>query len=247
MPLAPPHGKRSREPRHALPTRTIRRRTCPQRWDLARLWHAVPTWTSVPPLPTSIGRRHPSPGQPGRPASRESAPREACPCPPAAREWAGEWAPVRAVRPATRCEGSPLSERTRSAAQPGTPTWFSPKEEIPHTASQVAQPAPAPTPQPTPAPPAGTGKLPVAQIPATPAAPAAPAKGASAQSTWEVVEQKSKSGPHAKVEPGPTAEDRSYAECFAWAKRGGAPATSCPAPSPRASEAISDGSSLANA
>ena len=166
------------------------------------------------------------------------------------------WAPGPRAEPATavpRAQGpDPMpvpawAPRVPLAAQPGTPTWFSPKEEIPHTASQVAQPAPAPTPQPTPAPPAGTGKLPVAQIPATPAAPAAPAKGASAQSTWEVVEQKSKSGPHAKVEPGPTAEDRSYAEWFAWAKRGGAPASACHAAAQGAFKALSGGKDVATA
>jgi len=137
--------------------------------------------------------------------------------------------------------------RVPLAAEPGTPTWFSPKEEIPHTASQVAQPPPAPAPQPTPAPPAGTGKLPVAPIPASPASPAAPARSASAQSTWEVVEQKSKSGPHAKVEAGPTAEDRSYAEWFAWAKRGGAPASACHAAAQGAFKALSSGKDVATA
>ena len=134
------------------------------------------------------------------------------------------------------------------AAEPGTPTWFSPKEEIHHTTAQpAAQPVPSPAPKPTPAPPAGGGQLPVAQIPATPAAPAKPAQTGAAQSTWEVVEQKSKSGPHAKAESGPTAEDRSYAEWFAWAKRGGAPASACHAAAQGAFKALSGGKDVATA
>jgi hypothetical protein len=61
------------------------------------------------------------------------------------------------------------------------------------------------------------------------------------------VEQKSKSGPHAKVEPGPTAEDRSYAEWFAWAKRGGAPASACHAAAQGAFKALSGGKDVATA
>jgi hypothetical protein len=43
-------------------------------------------------------------------------------------------------------------------------------------------------------------------------------------SSWEVVEQRRKVDPKKIV---PTPEDRSYAEWFAWAKRGGAPAGAC--------------------
>jgi hypothetical protein len=95
--------------------------------------------------------------------------------------------------------------------------------------------------------PAGGGQLPVAQMPATPAAPVKPAQPGAAQSTWEVVEQKSKSGPHAKAAPGPTAEDRSYAEWFAWAKRGGAPASACHAAAQGAFKALSGGKDVATA
>ena len=167
------------------------------------------------------------------------------------------WAPSPKAQPATqapRAQGpAPLpvpawAPRVPLAAEPGTPTWFSPKEEIHHTTAQpAAQPAPSPAPKPTPAPPAGGGQLPVAQIPAMPVAPVKPAQPGAAQSTWEVVEQKSKSGPHAKAEPGPTAEDRSYAEWFAWAKRGGAPASACHAAAQGAFKALSGGKDVATA
>src|SRR5207245_1942024 len=80
----------------------------------------------------------------------------------------------------------------------------------------TAQPAAHPAPQPpsAPAPPTAAGQLPVAQIPPAPAAPTQPA---TAKPTWQVVEQ----ARAAKGPQGPTAEDRSYAEWFAWAKRGG--------------------------
>jgi len=60
------------------------------------------------------------------------------------------------------------------------------------------------------------------------------------------VEQARKSAPHAKVE-GPTAEDRSYAEWFAWAKRGGAPASACHAAAQGAFKALSSGKDVATA
>jgi hypothetical protein len=59
-----------------------------------------------------------------------------------------------------------------------------------------------------------------------------------------VVEQKQKVDP-AKVVPTP--EDRSYAEWFAWAKRGGAPASACHAAAQGAFEALSSGKDVATA
>lgn len=127
--------------------------------------------------------------------------------------------------------------RVPLASEPGTPTWFSPKENIPHATAQPAvQPAPAaPEPEPAPLPPGG-GHLPVAPIP-QPAAQPQPA----AKQTWEVVDQPRKSGPHAPAQAGPTPEDRSYAEWFAWAKRGGAPASACHAAAQGAFKALSSG------
>ena len=129
--------------------------------------------------------------------------------------------------------------RVPLASEPGTPTWFSPKEEIPHaTAQPIAQPAHAPEPEP--APPVVGGQLPVAKVPAP--RPAAEQPGQpSSQAAWQVVEQPRKSGPHAPAQVGPSAEDRSYAEWFAWAKRGGAPASVCHAAAQGAFKALSSG------
>jgi hypothetical protein len=127
--------------------------------------------------------------------------------------------------------------RVPLASEPGTPTWFSPKEEIPHaTAQPIAQPAPIPEPEP--APPVVGGQLPVAPVPQRPV-PQQPAQRPS--QAWQVVDQPRKSGPHAPVQAGPTAEDRSYAEWFAWAKRGGAPASVCHAAAQGAFKALSSG------
>jgi hypothetical protein len=45
----------------------------------------------------------------------------------------------------------------------------------------------------------------------------------------------------------PTPEDRSYAEWFAWAKRGGAPASACHAAAQGAFKALSGGKDVATA
>jgi hypothetical protein len=45
----------------------------------------------------------------------------------------------------------------------------------------------------------------------------------------------------ARKSAGPTAEDRSYAEWFAWAKRGGAPASACHSAAQGAFKALSRG------
>jgi hypothetical protein len=86
----------------------------------------------------------------------------------------------------------------------------------------------------------------VAQVP--PAQPA-PAKQPPAAATWEVVDQKRRgdSGPHAAAGKAPTPEDRSYAEWFAWAKRGGAPASACHAAAQGAFEALAAGKDIATA
>jgi hypothetical protein len=70
-----------------------------------------------------------------------------------------------------------------------------------------------------------------------------PSRPASS-SSWEVVEQKEKHDPKRVV---PTPEDRSYAEWFAWAKRGGAPASACHAAAQGAFQALSSGKDVATA
>jgi hypothetical protein len=109
-------------------------------------------------------------------------------------------------------------------------------------AAQQAQPAPS-APQPPPAPKAPPAvQPPAAPKPQQPGAqqPAA----ASSKSTWEVVEQRQKAG-QAKVVPTP--EDRSYAEWFSWAKRGGAPSSACHAAAQGAFQALSSGKDVATA
>jgi hypothetical protein len=49
------------------------------------------------------------------------------------------------------------------------------------------------------------------------------------------------------VKTGPTPEDRSYAEWFAWAKRGGAPAGACHAAAQGAFQALASGKDVATA
>lgn len=58
------------------------------------------------------------------------------------------------------------------------------------------------------------------------------------------MEQQQKVDPAKEV---PTPEDRSYAEWFAWAKRGGAPASACHAAAQGAFEALSSGKDVATA
>jgi hypothetical protein len=133
--------------------------------------------------------------------------------------------------------------RVPLAAEPGTPTWFSPKEQIPHaTAQPVAQPPARPEPPPAPPAPVVGGQLPVAPVPVpTPPQPAQP--GEAPKQAWQVVEP-----PHQQKAPaGPTAEDRSYAEWFAWAKRGGAPASACHAAAQGAFKALSSGKDVTTA
>jgi hypothetical protein len=105
---------------------------------------------------------------------------------------------------------------------------------------QPAKPAPAPPP------PAAIHE----QAPSAASAPVAPQPaaqkpaGSGTKSSWEVVEQKRKAEPQ-KVVPSP--EDRSYAEWFAWAKRGGAPASACHAAAQGAFQALSSGKDVATA
>jgi hypothetical protein len=87
------------------------------------------------------------------------------------------------------------------------------------------------------------GQLPVAKVPPAPVQPGQSAQAGTAKPSWEVVQQpKSDKGPH-----GPTAEDRSYAEWFAWAKRGGAPASACHAAAQGAFKALSSGKDVTTA
>jgi hypothetical protein len=63
-------------------------------------------------------------------------------------------------------------------------------------------------------------------------------------SSWAVVEQKRIEAQKISREV-PSAEDRSYAEWFAWAKRGGAPAGACHAAAQAAFQALAAGKDVA--
>ena len=107
--------------------------------------------------------------------------------------------------------------------------------------SQPASPAAQPPPPPAPAQPHPSQPPP----PPPPPSPEASKPGGTAGgSSWEVVEQRSKAAPKKVV---PTPEDRSYAEWFAWAKRGGAPASACHAAAQGAFKALSSGKDVATA
>jgi hypothetical protein len=67
---------------------------------------------------------------------------------------------------------------------------------------------------------------------------------ASGRSSWAVVRQGGKAGPKRTA---PTPEDRSYAEWFSWAKRGGAPASACHAAAQGAFSALASGKDVATA
>ena len=109
----------------------------------------------------------------------------------------------------------------------------------PHTPAAPAQPtasaAPAPVqppPPPAPAPPPAARAAP---------GPANTTPPAGTQSSWEVVEEKQEV---AAAYAGPTAEDRSYSEWFAWAKRSGAPASACHAAAQGAFRALAAGNDM---
>jgi len=170
------------------------------------------------------------PAQPGTPARPLWAPG------PAATP---ESTPATPKEPPAPMQVPSWAPRVPLAAEPGTPTWFSPKEQIPHATAQPMAHTVVPTPAPAPTPPTPVvgGQLPVAPVPAAPT-PAEPTKSA-----WQVVEQK----PTGQGPKGPTAEDRSYAEWFAWAKRGGAPASACHAAAQGAFKALSQGKDVTTA
>jgi hypothetical protein len=198
---------------------------------------------SKPPVPTV-------PVTPAAPPTPPPAPATATPVQPAQAGLPARpaWAPAPAAEPVTPTPRSPSvtplqvpawAPRVPLASEPGTPTWFSPKEEIPHATTQPLAQSTPPAVEAAPAPPVVGGQLPVAHIPAPQQPAHEPTK--PNPSTWAVVEQPRKSGPHAPAQAGPTAEDRSYAEWFAWAKRGGAPASACHAAAQGAFKALASG------
>ncbi len=181
----------------------------------------TPAWAGQPVTPATPAPASPfSSSGPVIPSWAPNAPAAAAkPQPEAPTQWPGINVPAWAPQP--------------SVSHPGTanplPGAASPYVE-PVRASQPA-PAPAPAPAqastPPPAPPAP------APTPTTASAPPVPKT-----SSWEVVEQKRAAEPQHQ---GPTPEDKSYAEWFAWAKRSGAPASACHAAAQGAFRALAAG------
>jgi hypothetical protein len=235
---APPAIKRTVPPAKATPPATTKlpAETTPPAATVPPAATETPAIApTVPPAPASVAPAAPVPPQVTSPPpvpeapEKPAAPATSSPAPAPARaasdpsvEWPAavpipSWAPQIRVGTTHTDDWNP--------AQPAAP------------APQPAAPAPAPKPAPVPQQPAAqqpAPKLPVAQPPAA----------ASSKSTWEVVEQKQKAG-QAKVVPTP--EDRSYAEWFSWAKRGGAPASACHAAAQGAFQALSSGKDVATA
>jgi hypothetical protein len=192
---------------------------------------------TVPPAPPSAAPAAPVPPQvkstPPAPAASEkpAAPATSSPAPapaPASSDPSVEWpaaVPIPSWAPQIRVSTTHTEEWNPAPAKSSAPA--------PQPATPPSAPEPAPRPQ-QPAEQQSAPKLPVAQQPAA----------ASSKSTWEVVEQKQKAG-QAKVVPTP--EDRSYAEWFSWAKRGGAPASACHAAAQGAFQALSSGKDVATA
>jgi hypothetical protein len=198
----------------------------------------------------------PTPAAPSKPVAPQEPvlPAQPSPAPPAAAQSGPpgrpQWAPGPVDEPAphppkpaspTSVQVPAWAPRVPLASEPGKPTWFSPKEAIPHATAQPIVQSTPPALEPTPAPPVVGGQLPVAPIPAPAPAAGAPSQPPAAKPAWSVVEQHNK----AQAKPqAPTAEDRSYAEWFAWAKRGGAPASACHAAAQGAFKALSSGKDL---
>ncbi len=187
----------------------------------------VPPATTTPPVPTT-------PPVQTAPPVQTTAPTQA---PPAAS----------ASTPGTPLQPSPDPATEWPAAVP-IPTWA---PQIHTSTPPIASSAPAPqaAPQPPPAPAAARPQPPSPPSASVPAStvpqPVQPKPARTAgSSSWEVVEQKEKHDPQKVV---PTPEDRSYAEWFAWAKRGGAPSSACHAAAQGAFQALSSGKDVATA
>src|SRR5438094_164501 len=123
-----------------------------------------------------------------------------------------------------------------SGVHSSSPAWGTKPGDAPPAPAPASAPAPAPAP-PRPAPAAAPAPVP-APLPVQPAQPATPAPTKPA---WEIVQQEQAAEP---AYGGPSAEDRSYAEWFAWAKRSGAPAQACHAAAQGAFRALAAGQDM---
>ena len=123
-----------------------------------------------------------------------------------------------------------------SGVHSSSPAWGTKPGDAPPAPAPASAPAPAPAP-PRPARAAAPAPVP-APLPVQPAQPATPAPTKPA---WEIVQQEQAAEP---AYGGPSAEDRSYAEWFAWAKRSGAPAQACHAAAQGAFRALAAGQDM---
>ena len=176
----------------------------------------TPVWAAQPAKPATSAPASPFvPASPAIPSWAPNAPRAADkPQPEAPTQWPGINVPAWAPQP--------------TASHPGT------ANPLPGAGSPYAEPVRAS--QPAPAPPAAAPAP--APAPTARAITATPAAGTPKTSSWEVVEQRRAAEP---VYQGPSPEDKSYAEWFAWAKRSGAPAGACHAAAQGAFRALAAG------
>jgi hypothetical protein len=184
-------------------------------------------WPENPPIPSWA----PQISTPPAPAAQAAEPTPNVP----------SWAPQSTTHGWTSQQSSIRSSPTWGTRSGSTST---PPAVTPH-ASEPPKPAPAPAAQ-APAPAAPAASQPPRPAPVQPATPSALPVAASpqpaARPAWEIVQQKGD-----EVEPvytGPSAEDRSYAEWFAWAKRSGAPAQACHAAAQGAFRALAAGQDM---
>ena len=168
-------------------------------------------------------------------ASSPAAPEAAKPVIPA-------WAPKLPVGPEENAAGTrwPGSNLPSWAPVAGGPSTGAPPERVRITSSPGPSPSSPAAPVPPPAP------SPQAAKPAAPASASVPAAtpgtpGTKSGASWEIVQQKVEAAP---AFSGPTPEDKSYAEWFAWAKRSGAPASACHAAAQGAFRALSTGQDM---
>ena len=168
--------------------------------------------------------------------------------PPAGNPAIPSWAPkLDAPQSADKQVQWPGSSLPSWAPIPGGPAQAGEPQRV--RVTSTSQPAPAPAQQSAPPVQPAAPAPPVAAPRQPPGSrPPAAAPGASAppkpSSSWEIVPQKTEAKP---LSAGPTAEDKSYAEWFAWAKRSGAPASACHAAAQGAFRALSGGQDMATA
>src|SRR5581483_1036306 len=185
--------------------------------------------------------------EPARASEPEPQPAREPVQPAAAAGRADEWVPMPENPPVPNWAPNfgaaikhPIAPKS-DAAVPAVPGWAPSTSSMPaasrqSTASSVPAQAPRP-PQPAAQTPASSPSM----AAASGFRPPDPAQGRSS-SSWEIVQPKPEQPKQAYA--GPSAEDKSYAEWFAWAKRSGAPAGACHAAAQGAFRALASGNDM---